>query len=141
MKIKFKKLVKHAMAPVQSTKGAACYDLFATDYRYDIDNMMHEYGTGIAIEIEKNHVGLLFPRSSISKTSLTLANSAGVIDSDYRGEITFRFREIDVREMFYIAGDRIGQILIIPYPDIEFEEVDKLSNTTRGAGGWGSTGE
>jgi dUTP pyrophosphatase len=96
------------------------------------------YHTGLAIEIPKGYVGLLFPRSSIYKTSQALTNSVGVIDSGYRGEIMMKFtRGIN----HYCIGDRIGQIMILPYPQIEFEEVEKLSETNRGSGGFGSTGE
>jgi dUTP pyrophosphatase len=100
---------------------------------------MVTYNTGLAIEIPEGHVGLLFPRSSISKTVLSLANSVGVIDSGYRGSIMFKFRYPE-EGMVYDVGDRVGQIIIMPYPTIEFEETEELSSTERGQGGFGSTG-
>jgi len=86
-------------------------------------------------------VGLLFPRSSITKTDLFLRNSVGVIDAGYRGEITFKFGFYDGHgKGKYEAGQRIGQIIIIPRPYIEFVEVNSLTETERGIGGYGSTG-
>jgi dUTP pyrophosphatase len=100
------------------------------------------YGTGLALEIPEGYVGLIFPRSSISKTSLSLANCVGVIDSGYRGEILLKFRtDANNKTGHYTIGDRIGQLLIIPYPQIEFEEVLELSDTIRSGGGFGSSGQ
>jgi dUTP pyrophosphatase len=99
---------------------------------------MVTYDTGIAIEIPQGYVGLLFPRSSVSKTVLTLSNSVGVIDSGYRGSIMFKFRYPEEGPV-YEVGDRVGQIIIMPYPQISFEEVEELSETERGEGGFGST--
>jgi len=102
---------------------------------------MVTYDTGLSMEIPEGYVGLLFPRSSISKTTLSLANSVGVIDSGYRGSIMFKFRYLGGKgNWFYNLGDRVGQIIIIPYPTVEFEEVEELSSTERGQGGFGSTG-
>ena len=85
------------------------------------------------------HVGLLFPRSSIYKTGMSLTNAVGVIDSGYRGEIMMKFEMTDSRTM-YEVGDRVGQLIIVPYPRIDFELVDELTSTDRGSGGYGSTG-
>jgi dUTP pyrophosphatase len=98
-----------------------------------------EYGTGLAVEIPEGHVGLLFPRSSISNSGLILTNSVGVIDSGYRGEIKFRFKHIP-DTAYYKPGDRIGQLIVMPYPEIDFQEVEELSSTERGEGGFGSSG-
>ena len=101
------------------------------------------YGTGLAIQIPEGHVGLVFPRSSISKKDLILSNSVGVIDCGYTGEIMFKFKRTLVGDSLaniYEIGDRIGQIIIIPIPRIEFEEVSELEQTERGQGGYGSTG-
>ena len=93
----------------------------------------------MSIEIPEGHVGLLFPRSSVYRTEQALANSVGVIDSGYRGEIKLKFtRSSDALE--YNVGDRIGQLLILPYPTIELVEVDGLSMSERGVDGFGSTG-
>jgi dUTP pyrophosphatase len=80
---------------------------------------MVTYDTGLSMEIPEGYVGLLFPRSSISKTILNLSNSVGVIDSGYRGPIMFKFRYLE-EGLVYDVGDRIGQILIIPYPTMTF---------------------
>lgn len=101
----------------------------------------YKYGTGLAFEIPDGHVGLIFPRSSIYKTNERLANCVGVIDSDYRGEVSFIFDVIAGSGTPYIKGDRIGQLMIVRLPDIEVQEVEELSDTVRGSGGYGSTGK
>lgn len=140
-KVKIKRLHKDAVIPSYSRQGDAGMDLVATSKFYDdFDNVC--YGTGLAIEIPEGHVGLLFPRSSISKTDLTLRNSVGIIDSGYRGEITFKFNNILMSSCEpYNVKERIGQLIIMPYPTIEFEEVEELSTTERGAQGFGSSGK
>ena len=139
MKVKIKKLHEDGVIPSYAKPGDAGMDLVAVSETWNDDNTMVTYGTGLAIEIPEGHVGLLFPRSSVSKTSLSLANCVGVIDSGYRGEVMFKFRYLE-EGMVYDVGDRVGQILILPYPSIEFEEVEELSSTDRGEGGFGSTG-
>lgn len=137
MKIKIKKLHPGAIKPKYAKLGDAGMDFTAASITYDRDYIT--YHTGWALQIPENHVGLLFPRSSVYKTKQMLSNSVGVIDSGYRGEIMFKFtRSTD--ELEYYIGDRIGQILIIPYPKIEFIETHELSETERGEGGYGSTG-
>ena len=146
MKVRFKKLREEAVTPSYSKVGDAAMDLTAISKNqvmsegfYSQDLKYIEYGTGLAVEVPENHVALIFPRSSISETDLTLTNSVGVIDSGYRCEIKFRFRATK-NEMQYQVGERVGQMLIIPYPTIELEEVKELSKTERGTGGFGSTG-
>lgn len=134
MKIKFKRLSPEAKVPVYSSNGAAGLDITATRMEEHVN--YYEHHTGIAIEIPPGYVGLLFPRSSITRTKASLANSVGVIDSDYRGEITMRFRHSGS----YKPGDRVGQLVIIPAPQCELVEVEELSTTQRGSGGYGSTG-
>jgi len=142
VKIKIKKLHPSAKIPKYATKGDAGLDLTATNYSYNVLHGFHEYGTGLAFEIPEGYVGLLFARSSISKKDLSLCNAVGVLDSGYRGEVSFRFKGKDAySNNKYSIGDRIGQIIIIPYPQIEFEEVKELNETNRGSGGYGSTGE
>ena len=92
------------------------------------------------MEIPKGYVGLIFPRSSISKTAHYLRNAVGVIDSGYRGEIMFKFAINTHNSPVYEVGERIGQIIIMPYPEVEFEEAWEFSKTERGKGGYGSTG-
>ena len=144
MQVKVKKLSPDAVIPSYAKDGDAGMDMVATRLISDtLDSVT--YGTDIAMEIPEGFVGLIFPRSSIRKTNLQLSNSVGVIDSGYRGEIQATFNKIQgvteyVRER-YLVGDRIAQIIIIPHPSIEFEEVEELSNTERGTGGFGSTGK
>ena len=144
--VKIKKLHKDAVVPQYAKNGDAGMDLVATSIlsntTFDIT-----YGMGIALEIPEGFVGLIFPRSSIRKTDLALTNCVGVVDSGYRGELQATFKKIygknDVRidETDYKVGDRIAQIIILPYPTISFDEVKELSNTERGEGGFGSTGK
>lgn len=141
MTVKIKKLNDAAVIPTRGTEHSAGMDLTAVSKEV-VDNGKHgyvNYGTGLAFAIPEGHVGLLFPRSSISKTGLILSNSAGVIDSDYRGEVTMRFKHIKDTDDYNI-GDRIGQLIIVPYPQVTFEEVSDLDETVRGTGGYGSTG-
>jgi len=142
MIVKIKKLHENAVIPVYSKPGDAGLDLVATSIDDDSYNNII-YGTGLAIEIPEGHVGLLYPRSSNSKTDLYLTNHVGVIDSGYRGEIMFKFRPINgIEDAFiYAVGDRVGQLIIIPYPSIEFVETGELSDSDRGDGGFGSTGK
>ncbi len=138
LKIKIKKLHKDSVIPSYSKPGDAGLDLTAISESWNEDDSMVTYDTGLAVEIPEGHVGLLFPRSSVSKTRLNLANSVGVIDSGYRGSIMLKFRFLESGGV-YNVGDRVGQLLILPYPAIEFEEVEELSSTERGEGGFGST--
>ena len=138
MKVRIKKLNESAVIPSYAKSGDAGMDLVATRIINErLDSIT--YGTDIALEIPEGFVGLVFPRSSIRKTDLILSNSVGVIDSGYRGEIQATFKRSGVYA--YAVGDRICQIMIIPHPDIEFEEADELSDTERGEGGFGSTGK
>jgi dUTP pyrophosphatase len=175
MDVKIKKLHEDAVIPKYSKPGDAGLDLTATSVEYDFITGTLSYGTGIAVEIPEGYVGLVFPRSSIRTKNLILTNHVGVIDSGYRGEITFSFLpSIDywgvpipdedstdaledgslllykdaedeyfdntIAIAVYAVGDRIGQLIIMPYPSINFVESDALSETERGAGGFGSTG-
>lgn len=139
LNIKIKKLHTNAEIPKYAKPGDAGMDLVAVSEE-SLGNGKIKYGTGLAIEIPKGHVGLLFPRSSVFKTSFQLANSVGVIDSEYRGEISLIFKYTGGDGPVYEIGDRIGQLIILPYPKINFEEVEDLSKSERGQGGFGSTG-
>ena len=143
LSVKFRKLVPEAVTPQYAQNGDAGLDLTATSFRFT-DTFM-EYGTGIAVEIPSGHVGLLFPRSSITKapSGVSLKNSVGVIDSNYRGEILVRFErprhETYVENHIPVIGDKVAQLIIIPYPTVYMEEVTELSDSNRGNGGFGST--
>jgi dUTP pyrophosphatase len=154
MIVRIKRLSELAVVPSYAKDGDAGMDLIATSIISDTPEQI-TYGLGIALEIPKGFVGLVFPRSSIRKTGLQLSNSVGVIDSGYRGELQATFNklfggeamydEMKVNEIqpndFYKVGDRVAQIMIIPHPPIEFDAVDELSDTERGEGGFGSTGK
>lgn len=150
-KIKVKKLCDGAVLPSYAHVSDAGMDLVAVSKEYDSDGNV-VYGTGLAFEIPDGYVGLLFPRSSNAKKNLLLSNSVGVLDSGYRGEVTFKFKPSCVLGMekysvlpgavdSYEIGDRIGQMIVLPYPRVEFEEVSELSESDRGTGGYGSTGK
>lgn len=137
MKVKIKKLHEDAVIPGYAKDGDAGMDLTAIDV--ESDGGVITYKTGLAVEIPRWHVGLLFPRSSVYKTGQSLTNCVGVIDSGYRGEIMLKFT-LSPYQREYEIGDRVGQLIIMPYPMIEFEEVEELTETSRGKGGYGSTG-
>jgi len=144
MKVRIKKLNENAVIPTYAKEGDAGMDLVATSIISETTTDV-TYGTGLAMEIRDGFVGLVFPRSSIRKYDLALTNCVGVIDSGYRGEIQATFKKTNWlkgnESEKYQIGDRIAQIIIIPHPPIEFDEVAELSDTERGDGGFGSTGK
>jgi dUTP pyrophosphatase len=138
--IKVKKLSPNAIIPSYAKMGDAGMDLTITR---EIENTSFSvsYGFGIAMEIPKGYVGLVFPRSSVRNQELLLSNCVGVIDSGYRGEIQATFKKTNgLDSLKYKVGERGAQIIILPYPKIYMTEVPELSETERGAGGFGSTG-
>ena len=139
MKIRFKKLHPGATTPTQGTPGSAGYDITAVSV--ERKNGLIVCDTGIAIEIPAGLVGLLFQRPNVYKTGLSLCKAVAVIDSDFRGSISFVFRVGYGVCSPYEVGDRIGQIVFVPIPAVELVESDELSETARGAGGYGSTGK
>ena len=141
IKIKIKKLVTEAVIPTYSNPGDACLDITAISETIVEESGFGyiEYGTGLAFSLPENHVMLIYSRSSISNQALILANSVGVLDQGYIGELKLRFKYIKGGSKYKI-GDRIGQIMVIPRPLVVFEEVEELSETSRGDGGWGSSG-
>ena len=150
MQIKIEKLYKDSILPTKAHITDAGYDLYAHSVDYDEHGNL-VYGSGVAMEIPQGYVGLVFPRSSNANKDLLLSNSVGVIDSGYRGEISFKLKifypHIEhhgfIHDMTtdYKVGDRIGQIIIMPYPEVEFVEVNELSDSDRGDGGYGSSGK
>jgi len=156
MKVQIKLLDPNATVPKYAKPGDAGQDFTATSMSIDKYGNRH-YGTGMAVAIPPGYVGLLFPRSSVSKYQLSLANAVGVIDSGYRGEIMFKFKptltynplrdpktfmknEYSPKE-YYKIGDAIGQMVILPYPQIEWSLTDDLDDTERGTGSYGSSGQ
>jgi len=138
IKLKFKKLSDRAEIPFYAKKGDAGIDLVATTMFSN--GYFIEYGTDLAMEIPEGYVGYIFPRSSISNTDHYLRNSVGVIDSGYRGEIRIRMSIPQLGSTQYKNGDKIAQLIIMKLPLVDIEEVDELSETDRGEGGFGSTG-
>ncbi len=139
IRVACKKLHSDAVIPQYAKPGDAGLDLVATQI-ISQDTQQVTYGTGLAVEIPEGYVGLIFPRSSIRKYELALSNSVGVIDSGYRGEIQATFNTRYYGEIVYKKGDKIAQLVIIPYPQVELYESDELSESERGSGGFGSTG-
>ena len=156
--VKFNKLRPDAVKPIKAHPTDAGYDLTATSRVVDnLGNVV--YGFGLAFEIPVGYVGLLCPRSSICDTDLTMTGSIGIIDCDYRGEVTMKFRPTPILQAesrrgadlgfaylkdaptLYQLRERIGQLIIIPIPSISFIESDTLSETDRGTGGYGSSGK
>ena len=146
MKLKIKKLHPNAVIPQYAKPGDAGLDLVATSLILDENNNL-VHGTGLAIEIPTGYVGLIFPRSSNSKKDLILTNHVGVIDSSYRGEIIFKYKSTLCSSGQYITGknyevgDKVGQLILFPYPQVTIEEVEELTETERGTNGFGSTGK
>lgn len=125
--------------PTFANPGDAGADLVAISILEDDDNQI-TYGTGIRLAIPPGYVGLVFPRSSISKHNLSMANSVGVIDSGYRGEILLKFNKLNTDKPIYKTGDRIAQLVIVQIPTVQFELSNILDKTERGDNGFGSTG-
>lgn len=140
MKIRFKKLDPKAVVPHRAHDTDAGFDLTCISVEEDRRHNCVSYGTGIAVEIPSGYVGLIFPRSSVYKEDIALTNCVGVIDSGYRGEIKAKFRILQPHIHRYTEGDRIGQMIILPYPEVEYEEAEELSDSDRGTGGYGSSG-
>ncbi len=146
MKIKCKKLRENAVLPTRGTALAAGADLYALlpdgAERVTIPPQgKHAFPTGIAVEIPEGYVGLVFARSGIAcKRQLAPANCVGVIDADYRGELTVFLQNNGTVPQTVESGERIAQLVITPCLAIEIEETGTLTDTARGAAGFGSTG-
>ena len=175
LQVKIKKVHVDAVIPTYAKPGDAGMDLTAIDAYYEEETSSIVYDTGLQLEIPEGYVGLLFPRSSLSKYELIQTNHVGVIDSGYRGNIMIKFKPSfdywdtskdedfqsqiakgkfeffssaedqhynrQLMSKIYGIGDRVGQIIIIPHPKVEFVETDILTSTIRGEGGYGSTGK
>lgn len=139
--VRAKRLHPNAVIPSYSKDGDAGMDLTITDIKTN-DKSQITYGFGIALEIPKGYVGLIFPRSSIRNYELILSNCVGVIDSGYRGEIISSFKKTTgILSESYGIGDRGAQIIIIPFPKVRFVESESLTNSERNDGGFGHTGK
>ncbi len=138
-----KKLKENAIIPTYGSEYAAGADLYACiDGPVTIKPQETAFiGTGITMEIPMGYAGLIYARSGLScKQGLAPANKVGVVDADYRGEITVALYNHSKDEKTVEPGDRIAQMVVAPFLHVDFNEVDELSDTVRGVGGFGSTG-
>lgn len=136
MIIKIKKLHPDAVIPKYARPGDAGMDIFAISKK-ETEKYI-EYGTGLSFEVPLGYVMLVFPRSSITDRDLIMKNCVGVIDSGFRGELKLRFKKEG--ENICEIGEKIGQLIVFPYPNVEFDDVLELSESPRGDGSFGSTG-
>lgn len=144
MHVKVKKLTETAKLPTRGSVFSAGFDLYA-DNNVDITIHPHEtrkIGTGLALEIPDGYYGAIFARSGLAtKEGLRPANCVGICDSDYRGEYIVAIHNDSNEDRIIEPKERIAQLIIMQYPHITFEEIDELSDTSRGKGGFGSTGK
>ena len=142
MKIKIKKLSKKATIPTCGSPCSAGADLYSCEEAMIMPGRTTMVKTDIAVEIPEGYFGGIFARSGLAtKAGLRPANCVGVIDSDYRGEIIVALHNDSGHLRTVEKGERIAQLVIMPYLSTEFEEVEELSETQRQAGGFGSTGK
>jgi dUTP pyrophosphatase len=166
LQVKFKKLREDAVVPTYAMPGDACMDITAVDVEYDLQNDRYIYHTGLAFEVPEGYYMDLRPRSSNTKTDVYIPNAPGTLDSGYRGELLVVFKNRDKLPITpyltlshdqntvinayantisalapYKVGERVCQMMILPYPKIELVEVTELSETERGDGGFGHTGK
>lgn len=140
MIVKIKKLSPDTVLPTRAQSGDVGWDLYATKNHYIHMGDTHLVETGISIQPAAGYFSLVVPRSSIAKTSLIQHNSVGVIDPGYSGEILVPMRGIGVSYSIR-KGDRIAQLIVLPYPEVEWEEVEQLEKTERSTAGFGSSGQ
>ena len=144
MKIKIKKLRENAQIPTRGSAAAAGYDLYAC-LEESVTIAPHAtamIGTGLSVAVPEGYFGAVFARSGLAaKQSLRPANCVGVCDSDYRGEYIVALHNDGEVERVIENGERIAQLVVIPYLSVEFDEVSELDETERGADGFGSTGK
>lgn len=139
--MKFVKLSEKAITPTYGSFGSAGMDLYSIEDAELAESSIAKIHTGICVEIPHGYFGAVFARSGLStKHGLRPANCVGVIDSDYRGEIIVPLYNDSDRNQVVSYGDRVAQMVIMPYSMVELEEVEELSDTKRGSGGFGSTG-
>lgn len=144
IELKVKRLHPDARLPTYGSDGAACFDICSLSDGY-LDDIAHPtaiFRTGLAFEVPEGWALLIYSRSGHGfKSNIRLANCVGVIDSDYRGEVMVKLTVDDFGRMIVNPGDRIAQAMLVPVPRTVFHEVDELSETARGTGGFGSTGK
>lgn len=145
LKIKIKKLSDSATIPTRGSKYAAGYDLYADLGDQECveisPHTTEKIGTGLAIEIPLGYFGAIYARSGIAlKKNLRPGNAVGILDADFRGEVIVALHNDSNASREIRNGERIAQLIIMPYLPVRFEEVEELSDTERGVGGFGSTG-
>ena len=142
MIVEFKLLSQDARAPERANEHDAGWDLRAAEATTIAPGERASVGTAIAVAIPEGHAGLVLPRSGLAaRNGIALVNAPGLIDSGYRGEVRVLLLNTDPRAPFVIAsGDRIAQLVVVDVPDVEFAAAESLSETARGAGGFGSSG-
>lgn len=142
--VKFAKLHPEAKIPSRGSDKAAGYDLYAV-LENDVQIYPHgtvKIGTGLSIQPPEGYFGAIFPRSGLAtKHGLRLANCVGVCDEDYTGEYIVALHNDSNAIHTVKHGDRIAQLVFMPYLPVNFEEVEKLDETNRGTSGFGSTGK
>jgi len=142
MQIKIKKLHADAKLPIYSTEDAAGADLFTTEEVIIKPGETAFIKTGLSFEFPKGYFGLMTPRSSLClKKHLDLPNSVGILDADYRGDLIVSLRNLGTEDVLIEKNEKIAQIIFMKYEKGEFAEVEELENTSRGDGGFGSTGK
>ncbi len=142
MEIEIKKLNDTAITPTRGSREAAGNDLYSLEDATIRPGEVHKFGVGFAAAIPPGYFGAIFSRSGMSTNrGLTVSTGVSVIDSDYRGEIFVGLRNESDIDQTVRAGDRIAQLVIIPYQEIAFRSVDRLPETERGHGGFGSSGK
>lgn len=139
--MKVKLVNEYAQLPTRGSKDAAGLDVYCPFHIKVPADSQKKIPLGIAVEIPKGHMGLLVPRSSMSKTPLRCANSVGIIDADYRGELSIAYENVSCSDYTIFRGDRIAQLIIVPIAVVDVEEAQTLGETERGNGGYGSTGK
>ena len=139
--MKVKLVNEYAQLPTRGSKDAAGLDLYCPFHIKVPADSQKKIPLGIAVEIPQGYMGLLVQRSSMSKTPLRCANSVGIIDADYRGELSIAYENISCSDYTIFRGDRIAQLIIVPIAIVDVEEAQTLSETERGDGGYGSTGK
>ena len=137
--VKIRKVHPNAVIPFRAHTTDAGMDVTAISMEMTEDYV--EYDTGLQFQLPEGYAMLIFPRSSNSKKDLLLCNSVGILDAGYTGNLKLRFKLTTegYTEKIYNPGDKVGQIMIIPYPEINFIETEMFNETERGNGGFGST--
>lgn len=142
MEVRFKRLREEGTLPTRAKTGDAGLDLYAAEEAHLGPGERWKVGTGLAVEIPPDHAGLVLPRSGLAdRFGISLVNSPGLIDSGYRGEVSVLLLNTDPAEIFRVEqGDRIAQLLIIPFVEADPVEVSDLTSSERGGDGFGSSG-